>query len=236
MEYIKAKKYDALMHLMMGPNPVKLCEELLKDCRIPAGASVCDLGSGQGLTSVFIAREYGYRVYACDLWSVPQEHLPFFESMGLTGEQITPVKADAECMPFEKDFFDAVVSIDSYHYFGRDPRFLDEKLLPFVRSGGYLYIAIPGMKRDLHENLPDELLLSWTAEDLETMHDAAYWRAMVGQSRDAEVISVREMESMDEVWEDWLAQENPYAVGDRKSMRAGAGRYLNFIAIVLRKK
>ena len=68
------------------------------------------------------------------------------------------------------------------------------------------------------------------------MHDAAYWRAMVGQSRDAEVISVLEMESMDEVWEDWLAQENPYAVGDRKSMRAGAGRYLNFIAIVLRKK
>lgn len=43
------------------------------------------------------------------------------------------------------------------------------------------------------------------------------------------------MESNDEVWADWLAQNNEYAVGDRRSMEAGAGKYLNFIAIVLRK-
>lgn len=236
MDYIKAKEYDAYMHMMMGPNPLKLCEELLEDSRIPAGARVCDLGSGQGLTSVFLCREYGYRVYACDLWSEPEEHLPFFAQMGLTGEQITPVKADASALPFAPGFFDAVVSIDSYHYFGRDPRFLDEKLLPFVRSGGYVYIAIPGMKRDLHDHLPQELLLSWTPEDLETMHDVSYWRAMAEGSRDAQVLAVREMQSMDEVWSDWLRQENPYAVGDRKSMGAGAGKYLNFIEIVLRKK
>ena len=34
----------------------------------------------------------------------------------------------------------------------------DEKLLPFVKSGGYIYIAIPGMKKDCHEHLPAELL------------------------------------------------------------------------------
>ena len=147
----------------------------------------------------------------------------------------------SDCMPllappFAPGFFDAVVSIDSYHYFGRDPRFLDEKLLPFVRSGGYVYIAIPGMKRDLHDHLPQELLLSWTPEDLETMHDVSYWRAMAEGSRDAQVLAVREMQSMDEVWSDWLRQENPYAVGERKDMGAGAGKYLNFIEIVLRKK
>ena len=73
-------------------------------------------------------------------------------------------------------------------------------------------------------------------EDLETMHDAAYWRAMVSRSRDAEVIEVSEMESNEEVWADWLRQENEYAVGDRKSMEAGGGKYLNFIKIVLRRK
>lgn len=52
----------------------------------------------------------------------------------------------------------------------------------------------------------------------------------------AEIISVSEMESNDEVWNDWIMQENEYAVGDRKSINAGAGKYLNFIAIVLRKK
>lgn len=44
------------------------------------------------------------------------------------------------------------------------------------------------------------------------------------------------MERNEEVWADWLAQENEYAVGGRKSMEAGGGKYLNFIAIVLRKK
>ena len=66
--------------------------------------------------------------------------------------------------------------------------------------------------------------------------DTAYWRHIVSQSRQAEVISVDEMESNEEVWADWLRQENEYAVGDRKTMEAGGGKYLNFIAIVLRKK
>lgn len=238
MQYIKSEKYAApeLMAKIMGPNPVKLEEELLRDHRIPDGATVCDLGSGQGLTSVFLAREYGFTVYAADLWSEPEDNRRFFDEMGLSREQIIPVKADAEKLPFEREFFDAVVSVDSYHYFGRDERFLDEKLLPFVKPGGWIYIAIPGMKEDCHDHLPPELLLSWTPEDLETMHDVRYWRSMVSRCAGAEVIDVREMESNEEVWADWLRQENPYAVGDRKSMEAGGSRYLNFVEIILRKR
>ncbi len=237
MEYTRSKAYDtpALQSRIMGPNPVELEEELLADHRIPAGAVVCDLGSGQGLTSVFLAREYGFTVYAADLWSDPQENRAFFREMGLTDEQILPVKADATDLPFEKEFFDAVVTTDSYNYFGRDPHYLDDKLLPFVKRGGYIYIAIPGMKRDCHDHLPPELLLSWTPEQLDYMHDTAYWSNMVRQCRGAEVLCVAEMEANEEVWADWLRQENPYAIGDRRSMEAGGGKYLNFIKIVLRR-
>ena len=59
---------------------------------------------------------------------------------------------------------------------------------------------------------------------------------MVSRSRDAEIIEVCQMESNEEVWADWLRQENAYAIGDRRSMEAGGGKYLNFIKIVLRKK
>lgn len=224
------------MAKIMGPNPIKLTEELLWESRIPKGAAVCDLGSGQGLTSVFMAKEYGYKVYAADLWSDPEENRRFFREMGLTDEQIVPVKADAAALPFAADFFDAVVTTDSYNYFGRDPEYLDTKLLPFVKPGGYIYIAIPGMKQDCHDRLPAELLLSWTPEQLDYLHDVAYWTAMVRQCRGAEVIAVEEMESNDEVWADWLKQENEYAVGDRKAMEAGGGKYLNFIQIVLQKR
>ena len=238
MNYPKSEAYNtpALQEKIMGPNPVKLEEELLRDHRIPDGAVVCDLGSGRGLTSVFLAKEYGFTVYAADLWSDPEENRRFFDQMGLSREQIIPVKADAADLPFETDFFDAVVSTDSYNYFGRDERYLDEKLLPFVKPGGYLYIAIPGMKKDCHDNLPQELLLFWTPEQLDYLHDVDYWTKIVRQCSGADVISVKEMESNEEVWADWLKQENEYAVGDRKAMEAGGGKYLNFVSIVLRKK
>ncbi len=238
MKYIRSKQYETpeLMAKIMGPNPIKLEEELLLHHQIPDGATVCDLGSGQGLTSVFLAKEYGFTVYAADLWSDPEENQAFFDSMGIPRGQIIPIKADATALPFQKDFFDAVISTDSYNYFGRDPRYLDEKLLPFVKSGGLIYLAIPGMKKDLHDALPQELLLSWTPEQLDYMHDVAYWTQMVSHANSAEIVEVKEMESNDEVWADWLRQDNEYARGDRKSMEAGGGAYLNFISIVLRKK
>ena len=238
MKYIKSEKYQThdLMKRIMGPNPLKLEEELLIGHKIKDGAVVCDLGSGQGLTSVFLAKEYGFKVYATDLWSDPCENARFFEMMGLCEEQIVPVKADATDLPFEKDFFDAVVSTDSYNYFGRDTHYLDDKLLPFIKSGGYIYITVPGMKKDCHDNLPQELLLSWTPEQLDYIHDIDYWTNIVSACRNAEVISIKEMESNEECWNDWLMQENEYAVGDRKAMYAGGGKYLNFIAIVLKKK
>jgi len=50
MEYPRSKNYETpeLMAKIMGPNPVKLEEELMEGCLIPAGSVVCDLGSGQG--------------------------------------------------------------------------------------------------------------------------------------------------------------------------------------------
>lgn len=238
MKYILSEKYNTpeLMSKIMGPNPIKLEEELLTDSKILQNAVVCDLGSGQGLTSVFLAKEYGFVVYAADLWSEPEENRKFFHSMGLDDEQIIPVKADATDLPFEKEFFDAVISTDSYNYFGRDEEYLDNKLLPYVKSGGYIYICIPGMKKDCHDNLPGELLLSWTPEQLDYMHDVEYWTNIAKKCKGAEIITVSEMESNDEVWADWLKQENEYAIGDRKAMEAGGGKYLNFIKIVLKKR
>ena len=48
MEYPRSKQYQIpkLMDKIMGPNPIKLEEELLQDHKIAEGATVCDLGSG----------------------------------------------------------------------------------------------------------------------------------------------------------------------------------------------
>ena len=87
--YPKSESFltDDLRTMMMGPNPVKLLEELMEDVRLPAGSRVCDLGSGRGLTSLFLAKEYGLQVTAADLWSEPADNQAFFERMG-AGDRI----------------------------------------------------------------------------------------------------------------------------------------------------
>ena len=238
MEYTKTKKYniDIINDKIMGPNPLKLEEELMKDNMIKEGSIVMDLGSGLGITSVFLVKEYGFKAYATDLWSDEEENRKFFTEMGLTNEEIIPVKADATDLKFDKNFFDAVISTDSYNYFGRDEKYLDEKLLPFVKKGGYIYITVPGMKRDCHNDIPEELLLSWNKEQLDYIHDIYYWKNIISKSNDSEIISIYEMEGNEECWNDWIKCDNEYSRNDKKAIEAGALKYLNFIAIILRKK
>ena len=291
MQFPKASSFPTSLvrSKIMGPNPLKLCEELLAkssqaisefeasggfcdkkrkgerseiSCgalssadspairdegrfdRFPAapapfrkGSVVLDLGSGAGITSALLSREYGLVTYAADLWSDPSENMRFFERLGLSNRDIVPVKVNAEeGLPFADGFFDGVVSIDSYNYFGRAQNYLDDKLLPYVKSGGYLCFAIPGMKCDCHVGLPACLLLSWTSEQLDYMHDIPWWRNLLGQSRDAEIVAMFELSCNKEAWEDWLACNNDYARGDAASVQAGALDYLNAIGIVLRKR
>ncbi|MDO5116954.1 MAG: methyltransferase domain-containing protein [Eggerthellaceae bacterium] len=221
---------------IMGPNPLKLCEELLEGSAIAPGSVVLDLGSGTGITSCMLAREYGFLTYAVDLWSEPGDNMRFFEEMGLSNRDICPIKADAtQGLPFATGFFDAVVSIDSYNYFGRDPEYLGAKLLPYVKAGGMINLAFPGMVRDCHDDLPECLLASWTPEQLEYMHDMNWWHALISQTKDIEIIDMHQMACTAEAWDDWLACDNEYARGDRAAIEAGALDYLNTIAVVLRR-
>ena len=67
------------------------------------------------------------------------------------------------------------------------------------------------------------------------MHSLA-WRAQVlDAATSAQILELRQMSATQEAWEDWLACDNEYAAGDRAAVEAGALRYLNTVAIVLRK-
>ena len=105
MKLPKASDFDrsVLTSKIMAPNPLKLCEGLLADEEIPPGSVVCDLGSGTGITSCMLAREYGLEVYVVDLWSDPEEDRAFFRDMGVSDDVVHPVHADAsEGLPFPR--------------------------------------------------------------------------------------------------------------------------------------
>lgn len=237
MEFPKTNRFDTnlIRSKIMGPNTCKLTEELMEGAAIPQGAVVLDLGSGSGISSTMLAREYGFVTYAADLWSDPSENMRFFESMGLTNREVIPVHADATQLPFAHGFFDAVVCVDSYNYYGRDPEYLGTQLLPFVKDGGMIYLAIAGMVHDCHENPPACLRISWTPEQLEYIHDMDWWRDMIGRTDGVKIVDMHEMACTREAWADWIACDNEYAQGDRAAVEAGALDYLNTIAVTLRK-
>ncbi len=238
MIFAKASTFPTSIILgkSMGPNPLKLCEELLEESDIEPGSVVLDLGSGMGLTSALMAREYGFVTFATDLWSDQGDNMRFFESLGLTNRQIVPVKADATALPFATGFFDAVVCVDSYNYFGRDREYLGTHLLPLVKRGGSLFFAIPGMVSDCHDSLPACLLASWDVGQLDYMHDMKWWRAIFACTPEAELVDMHEMACTAEAWADWLECDNEYAQGDRAAIEAGALEYLNTIAVHLRRR
>ncbi|ARE88942.1 SAM-dependent methyltransferase [Clostridium formicaceticum] len=224
---------EFLKENMMGPNAVKLLEELLQGLQFNPNMRVLDLGCGKGLTSIYLAEKFNVNVFAMDLWISASENFQRFQKIGMD-HKIIPIHADALCPPFADEYFDAVISVDSYHYFGRDAQYLDAHLAPLVKKGGMIALAFPGLKKEL-DTLPVEMALSWTAEDIETMHSCPWWQKLLQQSKMLEIISITEMNCFEECWNDWLSCENQYAILDRPAMDAGAGKYMNFISVICKR-
>ena len=114
----KYKKYFTKEYLM-GPNSFRLLDELIR--RSPEDVkyeSTLDLGCGFALTSLFIANETNAkRVVALDLWVDATENDRRIKANHLE-DKIIPIHGDALTMPFAREYFDAIISVDSYHYFG----------------------------------------------------------------------------------------------------------------------
>ncbi len=112
---------------LMGPNAIMLLDEMTRDIDFKPGMRILDLGCGTGLTSIFMAQEFGVTVIAYDLWISATENYERFKAMGLD-DLIIPIHGDANTMPFPNDYFDGVISIDSYHYYGSNSHFYLVKL------------------------------------------------------------------------------------------------------------
>jgi len=226
----KSDSYDKnfIDQNMMGPNAIVILEELLEDKILKDNMRVLDLGCGCALSSIYLAKEYGVQVFAVDLWIEAADNYNRIKQMGVD-DLVIPIHSDAHELPFADDYFDAVVSIDAYQYFGNNDTYYDKNLKPLLKKDTLVAIAVPGMKNELGDHIPDEMKPYWPEEALNEWHSIDWWKEIFdGKFRDFEI---KEMRCFDRAWEDWLATENPYAVEDRKMMAADNGRYMNFISI-----
>ena len=221
---------------LMGPNSALLLGELLNRCPsdFDKTSIILDLGCGKGLTSLVIHKETSAIVYANDLWISQEENGKRFADWGLS-EVLIPTCEDANHLTLKKDFFDALISIDSYHYFAGKTHFFEEKILPHIKSGGYALIAIPGIKNEF-SGRQNELLGTWLKEEAYMFKSPDEWKRIIGDSDQISSVEIWEMDCFEQAWADWLDTENEYALNDKLYYESIIHPYTNFVGIMVKKK
>ena len=221
---------------LMGPNSLRILQVLLNKNPKLLGADslILDLGCGTGLTSFALCHETGAKVLANDLWISGEENAARFAAWGV-GDRITPVHENADNLNFEKESFDAIVSIDSYHYFAGSEGYFQKRILPFLKSGGVALFGVPGIKEEYDEKTI-ELLTSWLGEQAYMFRSVRQWKKILGEDPNMVSVEVFELDGFEAAWQDWLVMDNPFAKGDAACWEQIIKPYTNFVGMIVRKR
>jgi cyclopropane fatty-acyl-phospholipid synthase-like methyltransferase len=244
-EFPRSSGYDSgwMLENQMGPNAIWLMEWLTQAMALEPGMRVLDLGCGKAMTSIFLAREFGVRVWAVDLWITPDHNWRRAVEAGV-GDLVCPLRAEAHALPFAAGFFDAVVSVDAYQYFGTDQLYLGY-LSRFVRAGGDLGAVVVGLTNPI-ETVPAHLAtpqgngkVFWE-EGCWSFKTAQWWHSQ--WSRCGSVADVR-TDILPEGWRHWRDFERALECSgksvfpsDAEALDADQGRTIGFVRALARRR
>jgi SAM-dependent methyltransferase len=227
----------------MGPNALWLAEWLTECLELAPGMRVLDMGCGRAISSIFLAKEFGCVVFAADLWIPAADNWVRIQDAHVD-DRVFPIHAEAHALPFAEDFFDAIVSFDSYSYYGTDDLYLSY-ISRLLRPGGRIGIVVPGLTAELTGAPPEHLLrpqangkVFWEP-DCFTFHSAGWWRRHWEKS---DLVRVEVADNMPDAWQHWAQQESVVeAMGtgffpsDEEALREDAGRTITLVRAIGRK-
>lgn len=216
-----------------GANALWIVEWLATALDLQPGMRVLDLGCGRGSTCVFLRREFGVQVWAVDLWFSAAENSQRFRDAGVD-DGVFPLHADARSLPFAPDFFDAIVCIDSFPYYGTDDLYLNY-LAQFVKPGGQVAVAGAGLMQEFEGPVPPHLEEWWT-QDLWGLHSAAWLRRHWERTGIVEIQLADAMPDGWQFWLDWQRAVAPDNATEIAAIEADRGRYLGYVRVVARRR
>ena len=215
----------------MGSNTLWLTEWLASAMDLTSGMRVLDLGCGRAISSIFLAREFGVQVWATDLWISASENIQRIRDADLL-DRVFPIHSDARALPFAGGFFDAIVCIDSFSYYGTDDLFLNY-LANFVKPQGQIAIAGAGLVQEL-DSVPEHLREFWT-QDFWCLHSAQWWRRHWERTGIVEIEVADTMSAGWQVWLDWQSTAHPDNTTEIETIKADRGEYLGYVRTVGRR-
>lgn len=177
LAFPRTAKYDErwIRENALGQNALCQAEGLARHIPFSSGMRVLDLGCGNATSSIFLAREFGVQVWATDSGTSATEN---FQRAGVleTETRVFPMQLDAHSLPFAKNFFDAVVAIDSYLYFGTDERYLTY-IIQFIKPGGFIGVVDIGFRQEIRsiEEAPEYLRPQYE-KYWSSIHTIEWWK------------------------------------------------------------
>lgn len=188
----RSKKYDSewILSNSLGENVLFNMESLAKVLRLKPEMKVLDLGCGKAISSIFLAKEFGCKVWAVDNTVSVEENTKRVRRARCEGKVI-PVQSDARKLPFEKEFFDVIVAVDSYMYYGTRKSYLPY-LMKFLKPGGYVGVVDACFTQEIEREGQHGKKKNSIERALRTMfrklHTPAWWRELWRKSGLVEVL------------------------------------------------
>ncbi len=215
-------------------NPLWMAEWLSESLGLRPGMRVLDLGCGRALSSVFLHREYGVQVWAADLWFDVSENLRRIRDAGVENG-VFPIHADARSLPFAPEFFDVIVAIDSFPYYGTDDLYL-HYLARFVKPGGLIGIAGAGLMHEMGEAIHPHLREWWAAESPWCLHSPTWWQHHWGRTGIADIEVADTLPDGWRFWLDWLRLVSPDNTTEIRALETDSGSVLGYVRVVGRRR
>jgi SAM-dependent methyltransferase len=225
----------------MGPNALWLMEALVEALPIEPGTRVLDLGCGRAMTSIFLAKEFGAEVWATDLWIQASANQARIRDAGVES-LVVPIHAEAHALPFAAGFFDVVVSVDAYQYFGTADLYIGY-ISEFLRDGGRIGAVVPAVFEEFCGRIPHDLAPFWDWEFC-CFHGPDWWRTHWEKTGK---VRVDLADAVEDGWKDWLrfsevsvpgleGWRKDAALNEAAMLRIDRGRRLGFTRIVATKR
>ncbi|MEO7358556.1 MAG: class I SAM-dependent methyltransferase [Ignavibacteria bacterium] len=136
-----SSKYDSnwIRKHSLGENVLYNLETLSHVLEFNTRMKVLDLGCGKAISAIFLAREFGLKVWAIDPKINPSDNFNRIKDMGVE-DLVVPLKLDARKLPFPKEYFDIILAVDSFMYYGTDIEYT-RYVSSFLKKGGKIGIV-----------------------------------------------------------------------------------------------
>ncbi|NHJ41091.1 MAG: methyltransferase domain-containing protein [Asgard group archaeon] len=231
-QFPRSMKYDSkwIIENEMGSNCLWLMEALSQKINFTPNMRILDLGCGKALSSIFIAKEFGSQVWAVDPSISPTDNYKRIKEANVE-DKVFPLFGDARKLPFPEKFFDTIVGINSYQFYGADDIFLRFFLLKHLKTGGRIGMIVPGFYTDF-DTIPEHLVPFWDEALLSTWHSPDWYQKNLSKLHSINIELIDTLEGLG--FECFLRWEK--IMNDSMVSRTDNGRNITFVRFILRKK